>query len=79
MASAGARAYNGVWEWGQSPQRRSMGQSPGGGSGGRRADGILVLEHTSFCALLELVVVAISPKRPDRGVHFIGLLLQFCV
>jgi len=33
MASAGARAYNGVW--GQSPQRGSRGQSPWWGSGGR--------------------------------------------
>jgi len=47
----------------------SPGAEPLGMSGGRsspEAGGILVLEHTFFCAVLELVVVA---DLTDRGVH----------
>jgi len=43
LASAGARTYNG---------------GPGGRVTPTEADGILVLEYTFFCAVLELVVVA---------------------
>ena len=56
----GSTSHNWVL-WGQSPQRGTRGRAPGGRSGGRspaEADGILVLEHTFFCAVLELVVVA---------------------
>ena len=68
MASAGARAYNG----GLGAERGSRGTAPGKGSGGQapppEADGILVLEHTLLRSP-GACMVAIWPKRPDRGVR----------